>query len=632
MFRSPKLAALGAGLATCVALAVPAAAGAAVTPVEEPNKLTLNSDGAGDVITLSVVNGNIAFALGAPAGAPTETNTAPGGNLDIVVNGGDGNDVIEAGALVQANYGTLTLNGDIGDDVLNGAAGADTLNGGVGNDRLTGGRGNDTVNGGDGDDALIWNNGDATDKNDGGVGNDDVEVNGSPNGNDVNVIKPGAAAGEVRFDRTNLVLFGIDIKNVERTTLNGLGGNDTITAEGTFATALTIIGASGTDTLTGGDGNDTIIGSAGADAIKGGNGNDTISAGDDNDVVVQGQAGNDTISGGTGADTLNGGDGDDRLVGDQQADALSGEAGDDIMVWNNGDASDTNDGGAGFDRSEVNGGPTGDAFKLLPAGNGTTFERTNLVPFSVKLVGPEANGGVEALVLNALAGDDTFAASAGLKGLTVIVRGDSGNDTLTGAEEADSFFGDAGSDTINTGAGADLADGGDDNDTLSARDNTGDLVRGGAGNDKAQTDATTVDSVNGVETLDATKVATGKALLPRVGKVTVSKRGKSYLARVPVTCPATVAGGCRTTLTFETARPARIGKVKATLVLGSKTVKVSAGKTVKAPVSLSSVVAGIAKRGKLATRLRISSADSAGNAAARIVAVSLKLPGGKKKK
>ena len=41
-------------------------------------------------------------------------------------------------------------------------------------------------------------------------------------------------------------------------------------------------------------------------------------------------------------------------------------------------------------------------------------------------------------------------------------------------------------------------------DTLLARDRTGDLVRGGAGDDAAVTDWVTVDAVSGVEALDAT--------------------------------------------------------------------------------------------------------------------------------
>jgi RTX calcium-binding nonapeptide repeat (4 copies) len=76
------------------------------------------------------------------------------------------------------------------------------------------------------------------------------------------------------------------------TTINGNGGNDTITGNN--------LG----DTINGGDGNDTITGGTGNDNLNGGLGIDTIN----------GLAGNDTLigSGADGSqDTLNGGDGTD---------------------------------------------------------------------------------------------------------------------------------------------------------------------------------------------------------------------------------------------------------------------------------------------------------------------------------
>ncbi len=79
-----------------------------------------------------------------------------------------------------------------------------------------------------------------------------------------------------------------------------------------------------------------------------------------------------------------------------------------------------------------------------------------------------------------------------------------GNDELSGAGEADSFFGGSGNDMLTGGGGSDLLDGNEGDDQLFARDGTGDLVRGGTGNDSAQTDQVTVDAIDGVEALDAT--------------------------------------------------------------------------------------------------------------------------------
>ena len=88
--------------------------------------------------------------------------------------------------------------------------------------------------------------------------------------------------------------------------------------------------------------------------------------------------------------------------------------------------------------------------------------------------------------------------------LQVAADGGPGNDELSGGDEVDSFFGGSGNDMLTGGGGSDLLDGNEGEDQLFARDGTGDLVRGGAGTDSAQTDQVTVDAIDGVETLDAT--------------------------------------------------------------------------------------------------------------------------------
>lgn len=76
------------------------------------------------------------------------------------VNGGNGNDIIDGGP------GNDILNGDAGDDTLYGGDGNDTLDGGTGNDTLYGGKGDDRLYGGDGDDILYGDNGPGTNPND----------------------------------------------------------------------------------------------------------------------------------------------------------------------------------------------------------------------------------------------------------------------------------------------------------------------------------------------------------------------------------------------------------------------------------------------------------------------------------
>jgi Ca2+-binding RTX toxin-like protein len=96
--------------------------------------------------------------------------------------------------------------------------------------------------------------------------------------------------------------------------------------------------------------------------VRGGAGNDTLNASAlgnaYNSLEIQGEAGDDLVTGGGKGDTLGGGDGDDRVVGDKGGDVMSGGAGNDVLVWNNGDGSDTMDGDGGNDEIEVNGSAT----------------------------------------------------------------------------------------------------------------------------------------------------------------------------------------------------------------------------------------------------------------------------------
>ena len=307
------------------------------------------------------------------------------------------------------------------------------------------------------------------------------------------------------------------------------------------------------------------------------------------------------------------------------------------MVWNNGDGTDFNQGDAGFDRVEVNGSPTaGDVFKLslntnaaLTAGQPEVkFERTNLVPFAVNI----HKATTEAIAVNGGGGNDEFTVSPGLTDLLVSASGDAGNDRLTGNDEADSFFGGSGNDILTPGGGSDLADGEVGDDELFTRDKAGDLVRGGTGTDSAQTDSTTVDASSGVEKLDATPLPTPPpagdttALLPKLGKAKVVRSRGKLVARVPVSCPAAEAGGCRTTLTLQTAKAVKLGRVRASVVLGSKTVRLRGGQRTTVSIRLARGASGLAKRGKLAARARVATADAAGNRATKSVAVALRIP------
>ncbi len=71
-----------------------------------------------------------------------------GGDGVNIIHGGDGNDEITAGA------GTNFIEGGAGDDVITGAGKSDILSGGTGNDRIAVGEGKSTVYAGAGDDTI----------------------------------------------------------------------------------------------------------------------------------------------------------------------------------------------------------------------------------------------------------------------------------------------------------------------------------------------------------------------------------------------------------------------------------------------------------------------------------------------
>src|SRR5215211_7576202 len=264
MKRPTILATLATALAASVAAtAVPAQAAVSSASIDDLTA-TLNLNGADDNVTVSVVAGLLVHGQttgGLNSGSDWDSEedgdqTVPAdGTRTVIVNAGDGNDAItvlaKSTGLADAELASSGLNGDGGDDVLTGPDSNDTLIGGEGNDRLVAGKGDDVMNGGGGNDTLVWNQGDGSDRANGDAGNDVAEVNGAPTLGDVFTLEP-VAGGAVRLRRTNLGQFTFDAAT-ERFEVNGLGGNDSITAnDGVGAlTSLSVDGGAGADTKIG---------------------------------------------------------------------------------------------------------------------------------------------------------------------------------------------------------------------------------------------------------------------------------------------------------------------------------------------------------------------------------------------
>ncbi|MET1414872.1 calcium-binding protein [Roseibium sp. HPY-6] len=294
-----------------------------------------------------------------------------GGYGNDLMFGGIGNDKIFGGYgndLAFGGAGNDKISGGHGNDNLNGGDGEDTLRGGKGDDRLVGNKGNDKMFGGAGDDLLVWNNGDGSDLMNGGRGYDRVQVNFDTDlvNNDLqnkdvaefSVTPKGVQFARVEVnDQTVNGLFELDIRKTEVLETNFGGGDDTAQIVDNVLDEIKL-------DLDGGDGIDTLDLSRAAAGVEvdlaagtlenskavnfenviGTELDDKI-AGDDKDNVISGLGGVDTIYGRAGNDTL---------VANKGNDFVFGEDGDDLLVWNNGDGSDLMDGGADYDRVQVN--------------------------------------------------------------------------------------------------------------------------------------------------------------------------------------------------------------------------------------------------------------------------------------
>jgi Ca2+-binding RTX toxin-like protein len=249
------------------------------------------------------------------------------------------------------------------------------------------------------------------------------------------------------------------------TTINVVGGpgDNLISLAGVVAadypnvTAVTIEGAGGNDTITGSDR---------ADLIDGGDGNDRI-IGDNNP--------NGTF------------------------DDSRGGPGDDTIVWNPGDGSDINVGGDGSDTIEVNGGGGNEKFSANPAAasGGVRFERSADSAggfFSLDITTAER------LDMNANNGDDSFTSEGAIAalGFALDVDGGGNNDTLDGGDGPDLMDGGDGNDKIdgddNPANTQDVSRGGPGDDTMTWNPGDDDDVNeGGDGNDTSVVNGATGD-------------------------------------------------------------------------------------------------------------------------------------------
>jgi Ca2+-binding RTX toxin-like protein len=465
------------------------------------------------------------------------------------LSGGPGNDRLIGGRFAE------TLNGFTGIDTAEGNAGADTVSLGSGADVAVWdpGDGNDVVNGGSELDTLRFNGSAAAEifaasamgsqlrltRNVGAVvmrsqdvetlalnalgGADSVSVNdldatditalnlslgvsGIGDGAADTVVVNGTGVADVVAAAAvsgGVQVTGLDPQvNItapeaanDRLTVNGLGGNDTLTGGVGLAAIMQL-------TLDGGDGNDTLNGGNGADVLLGGNNNDTVDGNGGNDTALMG-AGNDTFvwDPGDGSDIEEGQDGVDTLL-------FNGSAGAEIF------AASSNGGRLLFTRNVGNIIMDTDDVELLivNALGGTDtatvndLAATDITSVSLNLgVSGAGDAAADALTVNGTVGVDVMSLSG--SGGSVTVASTAYTISATNAEPANDTL------TVNLSSGADLLsasglaatsvdltiNGGNDNDVLVASQG-GDTINCDAGTDYAD-GGPGIDAQTGCETV-----------------------------------------------------------------------------------------------------------------------------------
>jgi Ca2+-binding RTX toxin-like protein len=377
-------------------------------------KVDLGDDGSADFsfpraaiqsISIEARGGNDALRIDDSNGA--FTNSIP-----TRIDGGPGNDMIAGGA------GREALLGGPGNDRIDGNAGNDVSDLGPGDDTFVWdpGDGSDTIEGGPGADTMLFNGAAASETVDLSANGNRLRFFRQP----ANITMDTRGVEEVDFNAlggTDAItvddLSRTDVRNVNVDLAGTLGGT---TGDGQID-AVTVNGTDQNDALTAaGDSSGITVFSHRTEVairhqeptdqlfVEGLGGNDTMSAtglaaGAISEFLDAGD-GNDTIAGGPGAETLLGGNGNDTIDGNGGSDRAALGSGGDTFVWDPGDGSDTIFGEDGPDTLVFNGAAASETVDLSANGSHLRFFRQ---PANITM----DTEGVERVLFNALGGADS---------------------------------------------------------------------------------------------------------------------------------------------------------------------------------------------------------------------------------
>ena len=371
-----------------------------------------------------------------------------GDGYDILI-GGDGNDhLIGGGGPSGVDYFTDWLDGGLGNDILDASQGEQSSWGalvlpGIGENTILGSESH--WNNFDGIDIGYWNVGD--------VGGITIKVGdkgtGTAESTDGTIKDTFTYSHYFMGTSGNDKFYGSDTSSEPRriegfvvnggtsNEVHGGGGYDVINYEVLGFDGIVIDFASGTGT--------NISSFSEIEEIHGSVGDDNISAaGHDDDVWIIGARGNDVLTGGGGNNLLSGEGGDDTLMSGNGADFLIGGAGSDSYFYEKGDGQDS-----------IIGYRTSDGDTLSIDG----YNNEELSQITTKLVYGNWQDGVVQKILpdGGMIELYTYAST---------IVGDRDPENFKGGAAADHIVSFDGSDTIDSGSGNDIVDAGAGGDTI----------------------------------------------------------------------------------------------------------------------------------------------------------------------
>ncbi len=361
-------------------------------------------------------------------------------SIPTTIAGGDGNDNLAGGS------GAETLRGGDGNDSIDGNGGNDLALLGAGDDTFVWdpGDGSDTLEGQDGTDTMVFNGANASEQVDlsangnrlnffrtqgritmdtAGVERVDFNALGGADLVTVNDLS-GTDVSDVNVDLAGTLGGATGDGQADSVIVNGTNGNDTINVSGD-ASGVAVSGLAAPVAIEHQEPNDGLT-------VNGLGGNDAISAAtlaaQAITLTLDGGAGDDTIAGARGAEVAIGGDGNDSIDGNGGNDAAFLGAGDDTFVWDPGDGSDTIEGEDGADRMLFNGANVAEKIELSANGNRLRFTRDiagiTMDTHGVELVDFNALGGADLVTVNDLSGTDVRSVNVDLAGTLGGATGD----------------------------------------------------------------------------------------------------------------------------------------------------------------------------------------------------------------